>query len=373
MSEVQALVLDIGSHTTKAGFGGDSAPRAVFPTVVGRPRHRAVMVGMGHKDSYVGDEAQAKRGVLRLSRPVEHSFISNFDDYEKILHHAFYYELRVAPEEHPCLFVEPPLTSKTNREKVFQIQIETFSNPATGLANSGALALFSTNRVNGVVVEVGDGCTHVSPVLDGRAVPHAIERLDVAGGDLTDYLTQLVAARCPYVTTAERESMDDLKQKHCFVAQDFEQESSSSSRQTYELPDSQTITVDTERCRVGEALFRPRLMGEWAPATGVHEVTVRAVSACDLEKRNLLLSNVVVAGGGTMLPGFGARLRKELTSLSSGNDVKVIAPVFGHRKLSAWIGGSMIAQLPSFGRYWMSKEYYDENGPAVAQATNSVI
>ena len=45
----------------KAGFAGDDAPRAVFPSIVGRPKHEGVMVGMGQKDCYVGEEAQQKR------------------------------------------------------------------------------------------------------------------------------------------------------------------------------------------------------------------------------------------------------------------------------------------------------------------------
>ena len=38
--DVAALVIDNGSGMCKAGFAGDDAPRAVFPSIVGRPRHQ---------------------------------------------------------------------------------------------------------------------------------------------------------------------------------------------------------------------------------------------------------------------------------------------------------------------------------------------
>ena len=61
---IQALVVDIGSHLCRAGFAGDDVPRVIFPSVIGRPYIVNGSVSMGCKPIYVGDDAASRRGVL---------------------------------------------------------------------------------------------------------------------------------------------------------------------------------------------------------------------------------------------------------------------------------------------------------------------
>ena len=99
-------------------------------------------------------------------------------------------------------------------------------------------------------------------------------------------------------------------------------------------------------------------------SAGIHETTYNSIMKCDVDIRKDLYGNVVLSGGTTMFPGIGDRMQKELTALApSTMRIKIIAPP--ERKYSVWIGGSILASLSTFQQMWISKEEYDESGPAI--------
>lgn len=250
VDEQSVVVLDIGTASSKCGFAGDDAPRSVFQTLVGHPRVPGIMIGMDMRDSYVGAEAQERQGVLNITQPMEERQVSNWEDIVKLWHHAFYNELKIAPDEHPVLLSEAPLTPARSKERVMELMFEEFTVPSYYSGIGAALGLFASGATIGIVVDSGEGATHTVPIYEGYACAHAISQLKLAGGQLTGYLRDLLDERgYSFTTRNEIEIARDIKEKLCFVSEDFKGEFEENPHPDleYEMPDTNTIVVKGER------------------------------------------------------------------------------------------------------------------------------
>jgi len=364
------VIIDNGSGHVKAGLATDESPSAVFPAIVGRPKHESAMAGSDKKEYYMGEEALAKKGVLSISYPLEHGIVKDWSDMEKVWHYTFFDALRVNPEEHAVVVSEAPFNPLKNRERMVEMLFERFQVPATYIVIQAVMSLYSYGRTTGCVVDSGDGVTHVVPVYEGYALPHAIQRLDLAGRDLSEYMVKtLCDVGFNMTSSSEKELVRDMKETCCYIVEgDFDEElRRARERPTdftkiYTLPDGQKIDLCTERFRVPEVLFDPMICGR--ELKGIHQATYDCIQVCDIDVRRDLFKNIVLSGGTTMFPGIQGRLTREIQALAPQKiDVKVTANPA--RRYMVWMGASIVAQLSSFQKMLIWKSEYDELGPNI--------
>ncbi|KAJ1990579.1 centractin- actin- protein of the dynactin complex [Coemansia spiralis] len=376
----QPVVIDNGSGVIKAGFAGDDQPKSFFSSFVGRPKHLRMMAGAVEGSYFIGRQAEDLRGLLKVSYPLEHGIVTDWEDMEKIWSYIYNDELKTLSEEHPVLLTEAPLNPSSNREQAAQVFFETFNVPAFYTSIQAVLSLYASGRTTGVVLDSGDGVSHAVPVFEGFALPHAIRRMDVAGRDITEYLQVLLQkAGYSFYTSAEKEIVRQIKEKICYVALDAAKEekelaSVASARlgsvsvsggndsrprsDVFKLPDGHIINLSNERFRAPEILFQPDIIGLEYP--GIHQIVADSISRADIDLRRSLYANVVLSGGTTLTRGFGDRLLSELRKQAVKDcKIKISAPP--ERKYSTWIGGSILASLSTFKKMWISAEEYQED------------
>ena len=264
-------------------------------------------------------------------------------------------ELKFAHGERPFLVTETPTNPQSNREKITEITFETYNAPSYYLALQPVLSLYSGGQLHGLVLESGDGVTHAMPVKDGNPIRDGVMRLDLAGSDLTKYLSQLMSGRDLDVCVG-------IKEKLCEVALDVEKDASKAPPTEYALPDGQVVSVGGERFRCPEALFQPKLTG--CTGDGIHALADSAIKKCSADIHKLLSKGIYLAGGTMVMKGMTERIQKEVEALvEPGTLVKVEA--LPKPKISAWIGGSILACVADFQAMWITKQQYEETGPSI--------
>lgn len=369
----QPIVIDNGSATIKAGFAGGSKPKVVVGTKVGRVKHMRIMPGgaleqeqqEGPSSVYVGRKLDEHRGAFHLEYPMEKGHVTDggWDAMEHVWEHIYSESsLNAKMDEHPVLLTEAPLNPRKNRNQTAEVFFETFRTPALYFAPPAVLSLYASGRTTGVVLDVGDGVSHCVPVYEGHALPHSVCRSDVAGRDVTMQM-QLLLRRggMAFTTTAESDLVKTMKEQACYVAAnpEKEEETNAASKTQYQLPDGQVIDLSSERFRAPEILFNPTLVG--SEEMGAADLLASSIMKSDMDLRATLFSQIVLAGGSTLLPGFGDRLLNEVRGLAPAHTkIRISAPP--ERIHSTYIGGSILASLATFKSMWVTRADYEEHG-----------
>ncbi|CAF4049944.1 unnamed protein product, partial [Rotaria magnacalcarata] len=194
----KVIVCDNGTGYIKCGYCTSNFPDFHFPCMVGRPliRSRAKVNNIEVQDIMVGDEAQKVRQMLEINYPVENGIVNNWDDMKHVYTYLFGpKKMNVNPSDAKILLTEAPLNPVKNRAKMLEVMLEQFQFHECSLAYQAILTLYAQGILTGVVVDIGDGVTHICPVIDGFCLQNSIARLDIAGRDITRYLIRLLLLR----------------------------------------------------------------------------------------------------------------------------------------------------------------------------------
>ncbi|XP_021360409.1 actin-related protein 2 isoform X1 [Mizuhopecten yessoensis] len=378
----KVVVCDNGTGFVKCGFAGANFPAHIFPSLVGRPIIRSAEKhdNIEIKDLMVGDEASQLRAMLEVNYPMENGMVRNWEDMEHLYNYTFGPEkLDLDARNSKILLTEPPMNPTKNREKMIEYMFEKYEFAGVYIAIQAVLTLYAQGLLTGVVVDSGDGVTHICPVYEGFALPHLTKRLDIAGRDITKYLIKLLLLRgYAFNHTADFETVRMMKEKLCYVGYDIEQEQKLALEttvlvETYTLPDGRVIKVGGERFEAPEALFQPHLIN--VDGVGVAELLFNTIQSADMDTRPDFYRHIVLSGGSTMYPGLPSRLERELkqlylervlkgdTSRLSSKKFKIRIEDPPRRKHMVFLGGAVLADImKDKDSFWMTREEYLEKG-----------
>ncbi|KAK8844483.1 Actin- protein 2 [Tritrichomonas musculus] len=376
------VVLDLGTGFLKAGLSTSAIPDFVLPNSVGRPilRSDESFARAKIKDVMICDEITPVRQYLDLTFPVEHGVIKNWDDETLVLDYLFKQKFKINNEEHPVLITEAPMNPIENRKKLFEVFFETFNFPAVQMAPQALLVLYAQGLVTGVVVDSGDGVTHIMPIYENYLLSHLIGRMDIAGRDITEHMVKLLTLRgYTFHKSSDFDVVREIKEKLCFVSADIKLDRRIANETTtyvvpYVLNDGRIIKVSGERFEAPEVLFQPELLGH--EGYGIHQLLFDTITKADINLRKDFFKSIVVSGGTTMYPGFSTRMENELRNLVKTNilkghsdpnkaikDYKINVEDPPNRRFLVYLGATVLANLSKEKPHsWAQHSEYNEIG-----------
>ena len=360
------VIVDIGSCSVRAGFAqGEAYPQLFFPAVCSVVKDTDEIQSCG-LDALIPSARKnceivfPTRQKLRMDQ--ETSIPIRYMHF--FLLHIFK-ELQVEPSSAKVILTLQQNYTEKDKELLMEVLLENLSCEAACLLEQSILSLYSYGATSGIVVDIGDR-TDIVPIVDGYKIESGITKLKIGGAAVTESLRRLSTEHgLRYFSDVEFYITRLIKEKIGFVSQNFGDDlehcgadAASYKRALevaqYQLPDRKTlIAMDSPLFRSLEGFFQPSLWGKDIPS--IPDCVLKAIQACDIDRRREMSRSIFLSGGGTLATGFQERLERELTSIApSSYTVQVQASV--SRYHAAFLGAAILASLDSFQDSWITKE-----------------
>ena len=381
------VILDNGSGYLKAGFSNQKTPEISIPALVGRQLLRygekietKILEGEGpkYKEIMIGDEVIPYRSLLELSYPIDEGIIRNSEDLFKLWEYALTQKLKIDdPSESKILVTEAPLNPIANKKTICEILFEQMGVKALNIEAQAKCSLFCEGIDSGIVLDSGDGVTHCIPISDGNIIKYNIERLDLAGRHITQYLIRLLQRKgYSFNSSADFEFVRYLKEKYCFVSNDIESDRKLERETSYY--NSWHLLPDETRIHIS-----PYLLG--MDVNGIPEMMFKSINNCPIDLRKSLYGNIILSGATTLFPGFASRVELEMKKLYKENalknvgdkKIKISINVIDspRRKYSVFIGAGIIGNYYNTADsedYWVSIDEWLECGDNAVSKENII-
>lgn len=333
-----SVVIDLGTRFTKAGFAGELAPCAVFPTA----------------------EAQWH------SQQVQEGYESSYPDAtETVLNYVFKNKLGVETKDHSVLIGRSLPHVQQNQEKLVELLFEKFQIHRALLPLNNVLSLFASGKLTGLVMELGAGTSYCVPIYEGFPLKGFIMSSDVTGNKLTEFFMNLLSKHSCAAVTQDPVLAETIKEAVCCVAPNLFTALSDPPESVYTLPDGTELRIGREKHQCPEAMFSPNLIPcitKSIPA--VISDCIKKLHTIRGEKYTTsLVQNIMLSGGGSKFTNICERVKVELDKCVDApyaSNSKVCNPVAEIH--SSWVGGSLLCCHSNYNEVSISAEEYHEHG-----------
>jgi actin-related protein len=307
-----------------------------------------------------------------LRHSIKRGIFVSADDASIIIKKIFN-DLKVTDPSNITVFItQPVILPKNNKKELAEVFFEENDTQYLFFGTQSVLSLFAHGKSDGIVVESGDGVTQVATVFNGYKIENSFEQIAFGGFDVSLYLKFLFKRNGLFVhSSAEDSIFGEMKKNLCHVNIDPTIMDNSGNRNNsqqisevdYTLPDGSKVKVKNERFLAGELLFNPSIAG--IAFCGIPELLENAISKIDIDLSNHLCKSIYLSGGNTQMSGFVERFAKEVSKLSDNNFERTVIAPNGDRSILAFKGGSVITNMSSFVKFWISKKEYQEIGDRI--------